>query len=259
MQRYSPQLHARTLSLPAAGWGLLALLTAAILAGCQTQTAVEAVDQPSGEAPATASTDLESRNVQAKAETGAPTAEESPELADGEPVANKARNAERRALSDEAALKSLAAGNWVDQLDPFLESLSQPKADKLQPLRVAALGVHHRRTYFASSYSPLLDANQVAQVEGIVDSHDWAYQDLVQRRHQILERYRDEETVRKLLTYNLAGMLAVNSKIRTDIFRAVLTPAQRTEYQSRFVPKSEQAPPPAPGEQPTDKSNVPMP
>ena len=143
--------------------------------------------------------------------------------------------------SDEETLKSTAAGPWAEKLDPYIPSLSTPKGNKMQTLTVAAIGPKTRHAYFTVTYHNLIDADQVRQVEDIVDSYDRAYEDLMRRRHQILEQNRDGEIVKQLLMYNSAAMLAVNFEIRSVIFRTVLTPEQQAEFNARYPPNSTDA------------------
>lgn len=142
---------------------------------------------------------------------------------------------------DEETLKSMAAGPWAEKLDPYIPSLSTPKGNKMQTLTVAAIGPKTRHAYFTVTYNNLIDADQVRQVEDIVDSYDRAYEDLMRRRHQILEQNRNGEIVKQLLMYNSAAMLAVNFEIRSVIFRTVLTPEQQAEFNARYSASSTDA------------------
>jgi hypothetical protein len=139
------------------------------------------------------------------------------------------------AAQNEDAMKDMAAGLWADKLDERIPTLSTIRGNKSHTLTVAAMNSSPRHAYFITPYYDLIDENQVRQVEEIVDSHDWAYEDLLQRRHQILEQHRDGELVTQLLNYNSAAILAVNFEIRSVIYRTVLTAEQRIEFDARHT------------------------
>ena len=149
-----------------------------------------------------------------------------------------------------------AAGPLADQVNSSLARLNTNLGKKEHTLVIMALKSETRRWYFLTHFMDIIDTAQIHQANEIIASYDGAYQDLLDRRADILENASDDNGTDQLLDINRVAVIKLSIQLRRQLIREVLDAEQRKQFAAKFAPDPEPRPAAA-GESPANGSGKP--